>query len=80
MDHRSSSLAQPRSAFAGCGVRPGDAHVQRIPLAFPRPVAGNPLAVYLGDDAPGEYAYKFVMTATWQASDATTADRTQTLR
>lgn len=54
--------------------------MQRIPLAFPRPVAGNPLAVYLGDDAPGEYAYKFVMTATWQASDATTADRTQTLR
>lgn len=42
---------------------------------FSRPVVGKPLAVYMGDDSRGEYVYKFVSTAVWQASDATAADR-----
>lgn len=36
---------------------------------------GKKLAVYLGDDARGEYFYKFVSNATWTASDAQAADR-----
>jgi len=43
--------------------------------AFGRPVAGQPLAVYMGDDARNEYMYKFVSTANWNAADATAADR-----
>ena len=43
--------------------------------AFSNPVAGQPLAVYMGDDSRNEYIYKFVSTATWSAADATAADR-----
>lgn len=43
--------------------------------AFNTPVVGKPLAVYMGDDAQGEYVYKFVSTANWAAADATAADR-----
>jgi secreted PhoX family phosphatase len=39
------------------------------------PVAGQPLAFYMGDDARNEYVYKFVSTALWSAADATPADR-----
>jgi secreted PhoX family phosphatase len=46
--------------------------------AFSRPVVGKPLAVYMGDDAQGEYVYKFVTSANWLASDATAADRVAT--
>lgn len=46
--------------------------------AFANPVAGKPLAVYMGDDAQGEYVYKFVSTATWSAADASAADRVAT--
>lgn len=42
---------------------------------FATPVVGKPLAVYMGDDAQGEYVYKFVSTALWQAADATASDR-----
>ncbi|UUX95513.1 PhoX family protein [Aquabacterium sp. J223] len=35
-----------------------------------RPVAGRPLAFYMGDDARGEYLYKFVSRATWSPADA----------
>ncbi len=38
-------------------------------------IPGKKLAVYLGDDARGEYFYKFVSNATWTASDAQAADR-----
>jgi secreted PhoX family phosphatase len=38
--------------------------------AIGRPVAGQPLAVYMGDDARNEYIYKFVSTAAWDPSDA----------
>ncbi|NUZ08894.1 PhoX family protein [Piscinibacter koreensis] len=43
--------------------------------AFSKPVAGKPLAVYMGDDAQGEYVYKFVSSANWSAADATAANR-----
>ena len=38
--------------------------------SFSVPVAGKPLAVYMGDDARNEYIYKFVSTANWDAADA----------
>lgn len=43
--------------------------------AFSLPVAGQPLAVYMGDDSRGEYIYKFVSTANWSAADAGATDR-----
>jgi secreted PhoX family phosphatase len=42
--------------------------------AFGKTVAGQPLAVYMGDDSRNEYIYKFVSTATWSDADATPAD------
>ncbi|HEX7891078.1 MAG TPA: PhoX family phosphatase [Ramlibacter sp.] len=41
-------------------------------------VAGKPLAVYMGDDSRGEYVYKFVSTAAWNAADANPANRITT--
>ncbi len=46
--------------------------------AFGKAVAGKPLAVYQGDDSRGEYIYKFVSTALWDAADATPANRIAT--
>lgn len=46
--------------------------------AFGKVVAGKPLAVYMGDDSRGEYIYKFVSTANWDAADATYANRMAT--
>lgn len=46
--------------------------------AFGTPVVGKPLAIYMGDDAQGEYVYKFVTTAAWAAADATAANRVAT--
>lgn len=43
--------------------------------SFATPQVGKPLAVYYGDDARGEYMYKFVSRATWVAADADAADR-----
>jgi secreted PhoX family phosphatase len=43
--------------------------------AFGKPVIGQPLAVYMGDDSRGEYIYKFVSTKTWAAADANPTDR-----
>ncbi|WP_151637534.1 PhoX family protein [Noviherbaspirillum aerium] len=43
--------------------------------AFGKPVAGQPLAVYMGDDSRNEYIYKFVSAAAWSAADASAADR-----
>jgi secreted PhoX family phosphatase len=33
-------------------------------------VAGKPLVYYMGDDARGEYIYKYVSTKNWEAADA----------
>lgn len=46
--------------------------------AFSRPIVGQPLAVYMGDDAQREYVYKFVSEAVWSAADANPADRIAT--
>jgi uncharacterized protein len=42
--------------------------------AFGKPVAGKPLAVYMGDDSRNEYIYKFVSSANWEAADATSTN------
>lgn len=42
--------------------------------SFSAPVAGKPLAVYMGDDSRGEYIYKFVSAANWDAADASPAN------
>jgi hypothetical protein len=46
--------------------------------AFAKPVAGQPVVCYQGDDARNEYIYKFVSTALWSAADANPADRLAT--
>ncbi|MGZ9046075.1 MAG: PhoX family protein, partial [Telluria sp.] len=46
--------------------------------AFSLPAAGQPLAVYMGDDSRNEYIYKFVSSAAWLALDAAPADRIAT--
>jgi secreted PhoX family phosphatase len=46
--------------------------------AFSKPVSGQPLAIYMGDDARGEYIYKFVSAANWASADASPADRMAT--
>jgi hypothetical protein len=46
--------------------------------AFSNPVAGKPLAVYMGDDSRGEYIYKFVSDANWDAADASPISRIAT--
>ncbi len=43
-------------------------------VALP-PVAGQPLAFYMGDDSRGDYIYKFVSSANWDAADAFPANR-----
>jgi uncharacterized protein len=43
--------------------------------AFGKAAAGKPLAVYMGDDSRGEYIYKYVSTAAWDAADAGAANR-----
>lgn len=37
--------------------------------AFAPPVAGKPVVFYMGDDARGEYIYKFVSKALWSPED-----------
>lgn len=39
------------------------------------PVVGQPIAVYMGDDARREYMYKFVSTAVWAEADRNASDR-----
>jgi uncharacterized protein len=46
--------------------------------AFSAPVVGQPLSVYMGDDARNEYIYKYVSNAIWSAADANPADRLAT--
>ena len=44
-------------------------------VAFAKPVAGQPVVAYMGDDARGEYIYKFVSDAKWDPKDAQPANR-----
>ncbi|MDB5929890.1 MAG: phosphatase [Polaromonas sp.] len=45
---------------------------------FGKVEAGKPLAVYMGDDAQGEYIYKFVSSSNWSSADASPANRNTT--
>ncbi|SDH79767.1 hypothetical protein SAMN05216588_107223 [Pseudomonas flavescens] len=42
------------------------------------PVVGKPVVFYSGDDSRGEYLYKFVSDAVWDAADANPSDRLAT--
>ena len=44
-------------------------------VSFAAPVVGQPIVAYMGDDARGEYMYKFVSAAKWDAADASPANR-----
>lgn len=44
-------------------------------VTFAKPIVGQPIVGYMGDDARNEYIYKFVSEAVWQASDAHASDR-----
>lgn len=44
-------------------------------ITFARVSAGQPVVAYMGDDARGEYIYKFVSDAKWDPKDASPANR-----
>lgn len=44
-------------------------------VTFARASAGQPVVAYMGDDARGEYIYKFVSDAQWDPADAQPANR-----
>lgn len=44
-------------------------------VSFAKPVAGQPIVAYMGDDARNEYIYKFVSDAKWDPKDAHPANR-----
>lgn len=47
-------------------------------VSFAKPVVGQPVVAYMGDDARNEYMYKFVSAAKWEAADANPANRMAT--
>jgi uncharacterized protein len=44
-------------------------------VTFSKPVVGQPVVGYMGDDSRGEYIYKYVSNALWVASDANADDK-----
>ncbi len=44
-------------------------------VSFAKPVSGEPIVAYMGDDARGEYIYKFVSDAKWDPRDANPGNR-----
>jgi uncharacterized protein len=68
----------PYDANAAIRKRTGLGRFAHESAAFGKLVAGKPLAVYQGDDSRGEYIYKFVSTANWDAADANPANRITT--
>ena len=44
-------------------------------VTFSKPVVGQPVVGYMGDDARGEYIYKYVSAALWVAGDADADDK-----
>jgi uncharacterized protein len=61
-----TSTPRKRTALGRC------AHEGCWPGAF---IAGRRPAFYMGDDARGDYMYKFVAAAPWDAADAQRSDR-----
>jgi secreted PhoX family phosphatase len=43
-------------------------------VSFAKPVPGQPVVAYMGDDSRGEYMYKFVSAAKWDAAVAHSAN------
>lgn len=44
-------------------------------VTFSKPVVGQPVVGFMGDDSRGEYIYKYVSTALWVAADANADDK-----
>ena len=44
-------------------------------VTFSKPVVGQPVVGYMGDDSRGEYIYKYVSAALWVATDANADDK-----
>lgn len=44
-------------------------------VSFAKAVSGQPIVAYMGDDSRGEYMYRFVSAAPWDAADANPANR-----
>ncbi|CAM8664956.1 PhoX Predicted phosphatase [Comamonadaceae bacterium] len=44
-------------------------------VSFAKAVSGQPIVAYMGDDSRGEYMYKFVSAAKWDAADANASNR-----
>jgi secreted PhoX family phosphatase len=43
-------------------------------VSFAKPVPGQSIVAYMGDDSRGEYIYRFVSAAKWDAADARSAN------
>jgi secreted PhoX family phosphatase len=43
-------------------------------VSFAKPVPGQSIVAYMGDDSRGEYIYRFVSAAKWDAADAQSAN------
>jgi secreted PhoX family phosphatase len=44
-------------------------------VSFAKPIVGQPIVAFMGDDARNEYMYKFVSRAKWVAADANASNR-----
>ena len=44
-------------------------------VTFSKPVVGQPVVGFMGDDSRGEYIYKYVSTALWVAADTNADDK-----
>ncbi|MCJ2185499.1 PhoX family protein [Novosphingobium beihaiensis] len=60
-----ASAPRKRTALGRCGHEG----------AFTRIAEGQPVGVYMGDDSRGEYLYKYVSNAAFDAADADASDR-----
>ena len=84
-DHRHTWFCQgfmveidPYDASAAVKKRTGLGRLAHENGAFGVPVAGQPLAVYMGCDSQNEYVYKWVSAQPWSAADADAANRMAT--
>lgn len=65
----------PHDSGAPMRKRTGLGRFAHESVAFARPVAGQPIVCYMGDDARNEYIYKFVSATAWDPADARPANR-----